>query len=183
MVRESMPDAQIQDDKRARHAQRYWTIAQSGEYNDVLCKIETNACGEVVQEPPPTPRHRWFQKQIGKLLDRELPGGEAATEFPVPTREGMKLPDVAWISYEAWKKVVADNTALPVPKVCVEVFSPSNTTMEMQEKRRLYFEIGVEEVWICEMDGALRFYDADGAIETSRVVEAAPDRISTDIGP
>jgi Uma2 family endonuclease len=178
-----MPRAQEKTDQRSRHAERYWTVARSGKYDDVACKIETGPRGNVVKEPPPTFQHKWFQNRILELLNHALTGGEAATEFPVATLGGMKLPDVVWVSYEAWREAVADDLALPVPRVCAEVLSPSNTTMEMQEKRRLYFEIGVEEVWICEMDGALRFYDADGAIETSRVVEAAPDRISTDIGP
>lgn len=36
--------------------------------------------------------------------------------------------------------------------------SPSNTDLEMKEKRQLYFEAGAEEVWICQRDGTLTFY-------------------------
>ena len=53
----------------------------------------------------------------------------------------------------------------------------------IEEKCRLYLDIGVEGVWICEKDGTLRFCNADGVIETLRVAEAAPGRISTDIYP
>ena len=53
----------------------------------------------------------------------------------------------------------------------------------IEEKCRLYLDTGVEGVWICEKDGTLRFCNADGVIETLRVAEAAPGRISTDIYP
>ena len=44
------------------------------------------------------------------------------------------------------------------PEICVEVMSPTNTEEEMQEKRRLYREIGAEEVWVVGEKGRIRFY-------------------------
>jgi Uma2 family endonuclease len=39
----------------------------------------------------------------------------------------------------------------------MEVLSPSNSQLEMAEKRALYFEAGAAEVWICRLDGAMTF--------------------------
>jgi Uma2 family endonuclease len=44
------------------------------------------------------------------------------------------------------------------PEVCVEVLSPSNTEPEMQEKMALYFDPGAQEVWLCDQNGAMRFF-------------------------
>lgn len=159
--------------QRRRHAERYWAIARSGEYDDVPCKIETDAQGDVVKEPPPSFHHKAFQWRIRQLLARALPG-VATTEFPVATQEGTKLPDVVWITGEAWDQTMEDETSLPVPRICVEVLSSSNSTDEMREKRRLYFDIGVEEVWICDRQGYIRVFSAAGRVDTSRFVADIP---------
>ena len=50
--------------------------------------------------------------------------------------------------------------------------------MEMEEKRRLYFEIGVEEVWICDEQGHLRVFTEHGRTDTSRFVTNLPNRLN-----
>jgi Uma2 family endonuclease len=68
--------------------------------------------------------------------------------------------------------------AAPIaPEICVEVRSPSNTDAEMDAKRALYFEAGAEEVWICDEDGAMRFYDADGEMDASHRAPAFPAHV------
>jgi Uma2 family endonuclease len=44
------------------------------------------------------------------------------------------------------------------PEICVEVISPSNKRGEIEEKRRLYFEAGAKEVWVCDKRGHLLFF-------------------------
>ena len=144
-------------------------------------KIETNAAGWVVMEPPPADGHRFYQKRIEQFLDEVLENGEAMMEIGLHTHGGTKVPDVVWASYETWEKRREDLATAPPPTICVEVLSPSNTDAEMEEKRRLYFDIGVEEVWICDQDGTLRFYDKNGRRDTSNIVDGAPDQISSDI--
>ena len=51
----------------------------------------------------------------------------------------------------------------------MEVVSPSNSLLEMEEKRELYFARGAQEVWLCNEQGALTFYDCAGGIATSRL--------------
>lgn len=51
-----------------------------------------------------------------------------------------------------------DLPAIAAPEICVEVLSPSNKRGEIEEKRRLYFEAGAREVWICERSGQIRFF-------------------------
>ena len=36
--------------------------------------------------------------------------------------------------------------------------SPTNTRAGIDEKKRLYFEAGAAEVWVCALDRSLRFF-------------------------
>jgi Uma2 family endonuclease len=47
----------------------------------------------------------------------------------------------------------------------------------MEEKRRLYREIGADEVWVVDTDGKIQFY-GDEALETSSLVPTSPARLS-----
>ena len=117
-----------------------------------------------------------MQSKILRLLDRHAPSsGEPVAEFPVETPKGVKVPDVVWISEEQQAQIPDDAEASPVmPGQYVEVLSESNTDAEMTEKRRLYFETGAEEVWTCDPDGQIRFFDADGQQRASALAPSFP---------
>ena len=100
--------------------------------------------------------------------------GYAFPELGVKTPKGIKAPDVAWISRERWAEVSDEDNAAPIPQICLEVLSPSNTDEEMEEKRSAYFEAGADEVWIVSVDGNLRFYSPDSLLEQSRLAPAFP---------
>jgi Uma2 family endonuclease len=53
------------------------------------------------------------------------------------------------------------------PEVCIEVLSISNSDVEMKEKRKLYFERGAKEVWICDEYGNISFYNPKRKISKS----------------
>jgi Uma2 family endonuclease len=101
--------------------------------------------------------------KIIRWLNELLPDGQALPETPVLTADGVKVPDVTWISarysreLEARKPLVLERA----PEICVEVLSPTNSSAEMNEKRALYFEAGAHEVWICGLDGKMEFYTPD----------------------
>lgn len=147
---------------RGVHAERWRSLCASGIYDDVTYKVETNVEGRVVTELPPSLAHRRFQRRLIDLLSRHMEKGEALYEPPVHTHHGTKIPDVVWISDATLQRQVESRGDLPVPEICVEVLSPSNTDAEMEEKRRLYFEIGVREVWLCDQEGRVRFFDPSG---------------------
>ncbi len=64
-----------------------------------------------------------------------------------------------------------------MPELCVEVLSESNTGEEMEEKRGLYVDEGAEEVWTCDAEDTLRFYDKEGARSSSALAPGVPDTI------
>ncbi len=141
-------------------------------------KIETNEHGQLLLSPH-KPHHGIRQSQINDLLRDHAPSsGIRAVEFAVSTAKGIKVPDVIWMSKARYAQVPKDAEASPVlPEVVVEVLSEGNTASEIEEKRRLYVEEGAEEVWTCDPDGAVTFYDASGGIQSSAVISSFPARI------
>ena len=57
----------------------------------------------------------------------------------------------------------------PAPEICVEVLSPSNSAEDIELKRRLYFEEGAQEIWICGLEGQMKFFSPVGELEASKV--------------
>lgn len=145
---------------------------------DLPFKIETNERGQLILSPH-KPVHSHRQSQLLRLLDRHVPApGEALIELAVDTPEGVKVPDVVWMSENRWAQIPDDAEASPVvPELCVEVRSASNTDDEMTEKRRLYFTGGAREVWTCDLEGKVRFYDAGGQQSSSRLAPSFPASI------
>ena len=115
------------------------------------------------------------------ILSHEQEPGEPAVEFAVETRKGVKVPDVVWISKERLDALSDDAEASPfAPEICVEVLSSANTDAEMEEKRRLYFEGGAREVWLCDETGAMTFYVSgeERPVAQSRLVPGFPSNIN-----
>jgi Uma2 family endonuclease len=90
-------------------------------------------------------------------------------ECPIQTSMGVKVPDVVWVSKQYLSEHGGESPFSKSPEVCIEVLSPSNTQMEMNEKRELYFARGAHEVWICDELGRLGFYDCAGKLAASRI--------------
>jgi len=47
----------------------------------------------------------------------------------------------------------------------------------MAKKRALYFEAGAEEVWICDEEGRISFYNEKGEIDASSRVSSFPRQL------
>ena len=42
--------------------------------------------------------------------------------------------------------------------------------MEMEEKRQIYLSAGAIEFWVCNEEGEVKFFDANGQLTTSNLV-------------
>jgi Uma2 family endonuclease len=122
-------------------------------------RVETNGFGQLIMTPPPGGSHCRIQFKIARELDRRL-GGEAFTECPISTLDGVRATDAAWFSLERYTKVAGQLAFEIAPEICVEVLSPGNTDSEMHIKRQLYFAAGALECWICDLEGRMTFYQA-----------------------
>lgn len=149
-------------------------VLERKELQDLPFKIELNEKGKVEMSPA-TNVHGYLQSEIAGLLRDFLKRkGQVATECSVLTSEGVKVADVAWTSKE-FREEFGNVTPFPhAPEICVEIISPSNSTKEILEKIGLYIAAGAKEVWTCNLEGEMRFYDSQGAVLQSRRVPEFP---------
>ena len=125
-------------------------------------RIETDRFGHILMSPPPSFEHSDRQGRILEKLAHLLGArGRARPEVPVSTTGGVKAIDAAWISDERLRRAYKGQVLTVAPEICIEVLSPSNTLEEIEETKRLYFEAGAEEVWICALGGRMLFYCRD----------------------
>jgi Uma2 family endonuclease len=150
-------------------------IATDPRFRNLPYQIETNARGQIIMSPN-RQNHGAFLIEIGARLREQLPGRVIA-ESVIATSDGEKIADVAWCSPARWKQLQGTLAASVAPEICVEIRSPSNTDEEMAHKRALYFEAGADEVWICDEDGTMHFFDAEGAMDASRRAPGFPARV------
>jgi Uma2 family endonuclease len=144
---------------------------------DLPFKIETNQFGQVVMSPAGS-THGLFQGAIQDLIREHVKGGRVAQECPVQTTDGIKVADVAWLSSEFLNAHLGEDVFLNAPEICVEIISPSNTALEMATKRALYLAAGALEVWMCDLKGKMRFFDANGELEGSSLAPGFPKLVS-----
>lgn len=162
---------------RAKEHQEQWQeIASDPSLRTLPYKVETNSRGQIVLSPQ-TNRHSVQQKAVQDLLDEHAPEGISPPELAIATPEGVKVPDIAWMSDERWGQMqqTGDPSTL-APEICVEVLSSSNTEEEIREKRELYFEAGAEEVWVADEDGEVRFFGEE-EMERSEIAPEFPDQL------
>jgi Uma2 family endonuclease len=138
-------------------------------------KIELNEQGKILMSPA-TNIHGILQMHIGSLL-MQLLGGSSIAECSIQTSKNVKVANVAWMSAEFVKRYKNQTPFEVAPEICVEIISPSNSQEEMLEKRQLYFEKGAKEVWICDLKGNIHFYNPDGQLENSKMVEGFPHKL------
>jgi Uma2 family endonuclease len=140
-------------------------------------KIELNEYGQVVMNPVKI-NHSFYQSKITTMMQNMRQDGVSLTECAVWTRKGTKCADAAWASTDVFEQIQGKTEAQIAPEVCVEVVALSNSAKEMKEKRKLYFEQGAKEVWICDEYGNLSFFDENEKLEKSKMFPDFPEKVS-----
>jgi Uma2 family endonuclease len=143
---------------------------------DLPFKIELNEEGKVLMTPVKI-YHAALQGELEFLLRSLLRNGRTLPECAIHTRKGIRVADVVWASDAVFAKIKHETQCSLCPEICIEVFSASNTEEEMREKRKLYFEQGAKEVWLCSEQGELRFFTAQGERAASSLVPEFPKHI------
>jgi len=143
---------------------------------DLPFRIEINETGQIVMSPVSI-LHSLYSGKIGNFLISFLKNGAILSECAVRTRKGTKVADVAWVSLERLKLIVHEYDSPIAPEICVEVLSESNTEEEMRKKRKLYFETGALEFWICDRNGTMCFYNPKKQMKLSELVPDFPKKI------
>ncbi|HEY1080687.1 MAG TPA: Uma2 family endonuclease [Prosthecobacter sp.] len=158
---------------------RSWAdICADKSLQDLPYKIETNRFDQIVMSPASF-WHSGFQGDITALMLKLMQGGRVQPECPIQTTDGIKVPDVVWISADRLRPHRRAVTLPIAPEICVEVISPGNRQYEMVAKMQLYFAQGAQEVWLCDEEGNMQFFLHDSAEPTaqSRLCPEFPKRI------
>lgn len=145
-------------DQNAFNLDRWDELCADPLWADIDGKIETNRHGQVIMNFPAEFGHGGAQADLVTLLRQFAPNGKVTVECPISTSEGVKVADAAWVSPKRLAKIAGRTALAAAPEICIEVLSPSNTRNEIEEKRRLYFEAGAKEVWVCDRKGRLTFF-------------------------
>ena len=138
-------------------------------------KIELNEHGQILMTPH-WPLHSELQSVLQEELNQRMKGGRAVPEYAIRTAAGVRVADVVWRSAARWNEIqAAGKVPAPVaPEICIEVRSRSNTDAEMAEKRTLYLDAGALEMWTCDENGRLRFFDPGNELAQSNLVPSFP---------
>ena len=129
---------------------------------------------------PAKNRHRLYQARINAWFEHHGEENRAMQECNIQTSDGVKIADVAWGSIEFFKRNGDNDPYQESPQIVVEVISPSNREKAMKGKMSLYFEVGAKEVWFCDDDGNMRFFNPEGELKRSELFGEFPGHIETD---
>ena len=155
---------------------RWEEVCENRQLQDLPFKIELNKWGQIVMSPVKI-KHSFYQGRIQRLLASLLKTGEVMPECAIDTSDGVKVADVVWCSAERFDRIQEEVSASIAPEICIEVKSSGNTLDEMEFKKRLYFESQAIEVWICNEQGQITFYNEQSELAQSLLVPNFPDRI------
>ena len=147
---------------------RWDQLCRDPSLEDLPYKIELNSWGKVEMSPPTGVGHARNQAEVAAQLREQLRDGIAMTECPVLTDIGVRVPDVAWASNAFMERHRSASPLPRAPEICVEIVSPSNVEVEIEEKTRAYLAAGALEVWLVAETGAIRYLDASGEQPRSR---------------
>jgi Uma2 family endonuclease len=139
-------------------------------------KIELNERGQILMSPT-TNWHSLYQAELTFWLRIQQPGGLPMPECTIKTRLGERVADVAWCSYGFLERHQHEAVYSRAPEICIEVVSEGNSRAEMQEKIALYLEAGAEEVWLCNLQGQMSFFAANGELAASQLAPSVPHTV------
>lgn len=133
---------------------------------DLPYKLELNEWGKI-EMTPASNRHSAFQASILILLRELMDGGKSYAKISIDTSKNVKVADVIWASDVFLDKHGLETPYSLAPEICVEVVSPGNSQAELMMKKDLYLAKGAREVWFCDEDGQMSFYNYEGRLEAS----------------
>ncbi len=171
----------VQADATAKSALALWReMCEDVYFADAPFKVETNLQGQIIMSPASW-LHGAYQSEILILIRKHADAagakGRVIVECAVLTADGVKVPDVAWVTAERLKSNQDGMVITSGPQICVEVLSRSNTVAERLKKATLYFAAGSAEVWLCGPAGEMTFLEVLGERAASAIFPDFPKTV------
>jgi Uma2 family endonuclease len=114
------------------------------------------AHGEIVVSPSPSPKHSRVIVKLVRIIEPYLENEDLGELFldtdTVFDDENTRRPDMIFFS-KGRLHLVGEQALLGPPDLCVEVLSPSNRKMDLDDKFALYEKRGVANYWIIDPVG------------------------------
>ena len=107
-----------------------------------------------------------YCQPIQHRLEQGLYGGRTLTDFKIDSSEGVQTIDLVWLSDDQWRLFAGIEVAPFAPRICIE-FNPETATLN--ERAQLLLNQFAEEVWFCDAQGQLSFYNQNGQLSQSRM--------------
>jgi Uma2 family endonuclease len=128
--------------------------------------------GKLITMPPPKPRHVIVSHNLYDSLSaatRERGLGRVFVEMPYllsRDQHTLRVPDVSFLRSERARELRDDEYLDGAPDLAVEVVSPSETAVDLDEKIRQYLAGGAAIVWaVYPKTRTVHVYKADGTIQ------------------
>jgi len=106
--------------------------------------------GKLVFVSYPVSEHAHIQRQLMLILDRLCPGWFVSIGIgfrPLAEYE-LWAADVGMVSDQRWRAAPRDGWLAGAPDLVVEVLSPSDTQMELNDREHTCFQGGSREFWV-----------------------------------
>jgi Uma2 family endonuclease len=147
---------------------RYQQLVDDPGNRQVQGSLELNAWGQIIMTPPADFWHYRVAARLVRMLVASL-GGESLQEGPIAIEgHGTFVADVVWCSPRFLAEHARERVLQRAPELCIEVLSSSNSTKEIEEKRRAYLAAGAIEVWVVDPEaGTIELTGADGPRQAS----------------
>lgn len=138
---------------------------------DVPYKIELNDWGQIVMRPMANLRGFLCGMLVDEVNRKSRQDGVAICSCPIATgRGGVLVADLAWASDEFLGRHRDEEVVYSLaPELCVDIMSPPGVASEWVAKRGALLARGAQEVWMCDEQGILSFYDGSGQIPRSKL--------------
>lgn len=119
--------------------------------------------GVMIVHSPASPRHdcvAGFLRSLMRLYAEERDAGEAlGPDSLIRFRRSRRCgPDVFYLESGQVPHPLPKEFAV-VPRLVLEVLSPSNRDVDLEDKRPVYQEAGVQEIWFVDLENEQVFLD------------------------
>ena len=108
--------------------------------------------GELLEMPAPSTTHQRLVGRLFRLMSEFVEEKGLGEVFVSPvdvilSETNVVQPDVVFVSKER-SEIVKEKGVFGAPDLVVEVISPSTLKRDTEDKKRIYAEHGVKELWL-----------------------------------
>lgn len=117
-----------------------------------LCQLINDV---LITSPAPTPKHQHLSKKIFKAIERLVESKELGELFFSPidiylNETNVLQPDIVFIAKEQLHIINWNKGIIGAPQLVVEILSKGNKNIDLNKKKRIYEQFGLNEYWLID---------------------------------